>query len=270
MPGIIRTVRPPILMPTRGVGSLAPPYADQGGGSAWQPSKLGSSLTLWLDERGQVGSPISPWNDNSPAGNNFTQGVAKPTTGSTINGYAAPTFTNASSQFMQSNALSSFITASQCHVLAVVKATTIPAAATAATFYVGNGIFGDLTGGFMGLVCYDVTGSKFAAFGGFDSSGHAAQSSITVGTATLLEGWLTTDKTLHLRVGSAAEVTAAMTGVIGNVTGTASISKASASVTPAAFFDGQIASVLVCNRSLTAGEQAAARQYLGTKYGVAY
>lgn len=269
MPSVLRPVRPPILGPTRGVGSLAPPYADQGGGTAWAPGKLGSSLTLWLDERGQVGSPISPWNDNSPAGNNFTATV-KPTTGATINGYAAPTFTNASSQFMQSNALSSFITATQCHVFAVVKAASVPKAATASTFYIGNGVFGDLTGGYMGLVTYDVAGTKYAAFGGYDTAGHAAQDVITVGTATLLEGWLTSDQTLHLRVGSAAAVTAAMTGAIGNITGTASLSKASAVLTPSGFFDGQIASVLVCNRSLTAGEQAAARQYLGTKYGVAY
>ena len=51
------------------------------------------SPTFLVDERGQVGSPISPWNDQSGNGRNLTQVTAafRPTTGGTINGFAAPT-----------------------------------------------------------------------------------------------------------------------------------------------------------------------------------
>lgn len=136
MPGIIRPVRPPILMPTRGVGSLAPPYADQGGGGAWTPAKLGASLPRWFraDLGTTIATGVSTWANQGSDGSaaNLTQGTgsAQPTVSTLTGGNGRPAlaFSAAASQFL-SNA--SALSGSAAHVFAVFQINTDPPAVAA-------------------------------------------------------------------------------------------------------------------------------------------
>lgn len=111
MPTLPRAIRPPIAGPTRGPGGAAPPYATQGGTSAWTPSMLGSALTIWEDQTTWAGSPIATANSRSPGVVNFSAAGAAQPSAATVNGLPVASFDGVNNDLSSSSLLSAAITA---------------------------------------------------------------------------------------------------------------------------------------------------------------
>jgi hypothetical protein len=251
-------LQPPSQDPTFKV-TLSAELALRDRRDPWTPALLGSKLRLWTDQRDQtvVGGAISPWGDQSGNAYNFAAGTA-PSTGGAINGWPAPKFNSASSQYLTGTSLSNIVTASAYHVFVVANPTVL--AAPAGQVYLNPAIIGENAGEWglvvssNGIQGWHWTGTLAVA---------TAPISILAGIWRLIE-WSYDGTTMSCQVNARAPLTT--TGApIGSITPTVQLGTAWVG-TP--FFTGTIASVIVCNQKLNTNEAAAVRGYLSSKYGI--
>lgn len=242
-------------------------FGRRGGGAApWTPLSLGSKLTLWLDEREQTttGSGISDWQNQAGAAVNFVQGTdASRPPASTVNGYAAPDFDGSADRLDTTSLLSDVAAADAFEGWAVVSLDALGAdvadasAGTRVQIITSGGTLQPRWG-----VSATTSGIKMWLFDGaaVDNTGYAA---ISTG-ATALVTWRLAAGTMYARVNADAEVSAAG-GPLGDLT---RILRIGTSYNAAAFLNGRVASVGMCNAVLSTGERASLRSYLGAKYAV--
>lgn len=252
------------------VGSGPPPFT-------FNPSQLGSKLTLWIDEREQsaIGSNVVSWGDQSsngsrdflaPPGQSYLGGQV----GYNINGYAAPHFVRAVPFFGSPSEMNSYtwylsdiITPTAYHAYAVVNIANV------VTDYVPGGqnegfcsIIGP--GGAWWPFTFKANGGSPQLTSGHYASGWKTvySSGLTLNTNLLLETWY--DGTnIYACIANGSTGSLAAGAMDGNLSilqmriGTGGMS-------------GSVGTFLACNQVLDNTERANVRQYLGTKYGVAY
>ena len=253
---------PPLVAP---LGGSALPWESGGGGVPWTPAALGSKLKLWLDQRDQVvtGAGVSDWGDQSPTGTQDwaqTIDANRPATGRTINSYAAPDF-DGTSDSMTGPAKSAMISAAAYWIAGVVVLDAV--ASTSSSYHLDESIISD-TGQYIWNSFRNNVGVYTMAAGHSDGTAKTTPTqSITLGTPFLFEHWY--DGTnINLRVGSAA-ATQIAAGSVGSLVAT---TRLGADNDASNLINGAIGALLICNATLTAVEQAAARSYLAAKYGV--
>ncbi|MBZ0119251.1 MAG: hypothetical protein K8H88_19815 [Sandaracinaceae bacterium] len=232
--------------------------------SEWTPLDL-SSVTLWLDERDlvRVGELYSDWGDQSPLGNDFTQGTSslRPKSGLSINDRPAPDF-DGSDDSMAASALSSFVPATQYHTFVVLRAESI--SGTNATSYLNDGVIADGGAGWWGIYLRTSAGvPEVLAFHWGGGDRYAVGTGLVLGQDTLVEASFD-GATIRCQV-SGEPIGTQTAGAIGDLTNAVKLGNGAAAV----YFDGVIASVIVCKTYLGTAERAAVRAYLSSKYGVA-
>lgn len=250
--------------------------------NSFEPLQLGSKLTFWLDEREHGGNPITSWGDQSSYGTHdlTNAGSAGAYTGYTINGYEAPHFVRVlpfwgTPTIFDGSTwnLGNIISSSSYHAFAVVNIANIntdwgPAPQNEGICSIGSGgAWAPFTfksnGGNPQLTC----GHYQAGVPPYNPPLVPAYKTITLdgltlNTNLLLEMWY--DGTnIHACIA---------TGSISSLA--AYIVQGDLSVLQLRFghngMSGSIGSVLICNQALDEADRAKVRQYLGTKYGVAY
>lgn len=241
------------------------------------PADLGVKLTLWLDERGQttVGSDITNWDDQqtSTGPHNMVPrfGFGKPQTGSTINGYAAPQFIRSAQTLMDLTSpykLQSLVSSSAYHVFSVANIANInqnnPSGASNEGIIYSDGAY------WYPMSFKNNGGSPQMTVGHYRTSPNTGFETLTVSglplnTPVLLETWFDgTNLNCCIANGSVATQAAALLDPYGLPYGIVSLGIGNQHMS------GSVATVLVCNQALNGTERANVRQYLGTKYGVAY
>lgn len=234
----------------------------------WNPGMLGNKLTMWLDERGQTGSPVSQWaNQSNYTYNLFSPGGNQPTLGDYINGFSAPKG-NGSNQYIRATGFynDAFLGYTGDHIFIVFKPYTVTqnnAYSQNATLWSdGNAdrcieLFGTASGYNVrtGYINTSATNTTLTI------SGVA-----TINTPHIVETRRESGVGLYMRFdGTDAPVTASATnlfrlsGVEPKMMGNAGLAQ---------FYSGSIASVIVCNTSLNATERNLVRNYLTAKYGI--
>lgn len=246
----------------RGIGGGRPP-------AAFDPSSI-SSMTLWLDQRGQSGSPIDVWaNQKAGAFPNYTASATeRPATGTTIGGYAAPVFdgTNDRMSPASGGAFSALGSVSGYHFMAVLRATAATDSGSADARD-QDGILGGNGGGYYGWGPRNNGGVYTLVGGHYDGAFKNAAVSFTIGAATLVEWWFD-GSVVRVRAGSAAASAGTAAGNMQAAGGT-EVTMLGRNYAATRFFNGPIAALLAFNASLSAANQLACRAYLATKYGVA-
>lgn len=222
-------------------------------------------LTLWLDERGQVGSPIDTWTNQKLAafGNVTASLTERPATGRTINALAAPDFDGTNDRMLGGGPISSLVGATKMFFLAVVSLDAI--VGSAVDMYSNECLVGD-NGNNVWMGFRNNAGALTAGFGIF-SGGLVKQTSdtITTGAPVLIQGWH--DGTnVNFRVGASAPATPVACGSISSRGGGLRLGCNGAS---AVFMNGAVGTLIGCNDCPSAGQIAALRSYVGAKYGVA-
>lgn len=257
MPGIIRPVRPPILMPTRGAGSLAPPYADQGGGGAWFPQKLGANLTLWTNDTSLTGSPISAIANIGTAGGSFTGvGGSRPTR-TTINGLPAPLFDGVNNALTGGPAQNAIMSAGPYSMVAAFKPVALTATATTSGWNEPN-VLQDAAAGNIYPIAVVTTGIRSGHFSSIDNQTAAINPTMNV----LYVIVVTYDGTnISLTLNGTTQTVAAAAPAVG---ATALILGQSQSGLKVNF---ALPEMMFTNRLMTSAEIANARAYLVNKWG---
>jgi len=267
---LVRPLTRPIVSPLADpLRENALPWDEgvRGGGALSTPTILGGALTIWNDQRDLVdvgGTAYSDWGNQAQASGDFTQTTpsARPATGRTIAGYAAPDF-DGTDDFMTTTAfpLSSCVSASAYHVFVVYLADAI---ATNSFGFNNAGLVCD-AGGFFWTSLRNIAGTLTATCGHWDGAEKTISASgVATGSAQLLEFWFT-GGTQRARVAAGATASGAA-GNITTLTNQVRIGRNFAGASSS--HNGLIASVLMCNRALTAGEQTIIRAYLAARYGV--
>lgn len=226
---------------------------------------LGSMLTLWLDERGQVGSPIDTWTSQKAGGfGNVTASLTeRPATGRTINGFAAPDFDGVNDRMLGGGPISTLVGVTRMFFLAVVNLDAI--VGSGVDMYTNECLFGD-NGNNVWMGFRNNAGALTAGFGIF-AGGLVKQVSDTVATGAnvLIQGWH--DGTnVNVRVGAAAPVSLAC----GSIGSTASGLRVGCNGASTVFINGACGTIIGCNDCPSAGQIAAVRSYVGGKYAVAF
>ena len=236
---------------------------------SFDPSQLGSKLTMWLDEREQTGSPtITAWGDQSSYGTHdlTNAGYATPYTGLTINGYAAPEFRRSLPSHLETTGwkMNAVISNSAYHAFTVVSLADIQTNDT--NGYNNEGLLG---GGWYPFSFKNnggspqLTAGHFAFGQGFKT---LTVNSLPLNTPVLLETWY--DGTnIQACIGNGAVGSEAAAVIAPNLSG---VDMAMGSGSPPQPISGSVATLIVCNQALDNTERANVRQYLGTKYGVSY
>jgi hypothetical protein len=259
---IVRPIgRPVVVTPEVPLRGDALPWDVQGGGSApWTPAALASKLTLWTDERDLVvtGSGYSDWGNQITGGaNDLSQGTdaSRPASGQTINGYAAPDF-DGSADFMGGAAISNFISASAYFARVIFRPDSLGPAPTVG--YSEDLILGE-TAGYWYPFSLSTSGVQCGHWdGGNKQTGRVAASINTVYRARCQFS----GGSLSLRVGS-TNASSVAAGNVTVLTGTLRVGYRGAD-----YYDGRVASIIVCNAALTAAEIASLDAYDAAKYGV--
>lgn len=259
----------PALSAVRGPQGYALPWESggpldlDGGGALTPPAILGSMLTFWVDERGQVGSPIDTWTSQVAGFGNITASLTeRPATGRTINGFAAPDFDGANDRMIGGVPISNLVGVTKMFFLAVVNLDAI--VGSAVDMYSNECLLGD-NGNNVWLGFRNNAGALTAGFGIF-AGGLVKQVSDTVvtGSAVLIQGWHDgTD--VNVRIGAAAPVSLAC-GSIGSRGGGLRVGCNGAS---AVFMNGICGTIIGCNDCPSAAQIASVRSYVSAKYGVA-
>lgn len=234
-----------------------------------------ASLSWWLDERDQVGSPVSDWGDQSSGGlNDLTQGTAanRPAVGS-INGVAAPDF--ASTDWLDcARTQSQILSITDFTMYVVVQPDTV-AALNTTTGITGNVVWGQAgVGGFIGLALQvDGAGTgRRAVFTANDGAGKNARSldgSIVLGAANLIAIRMRSGTDIQCRAGASANQTTAFgTYAAGGNTQSQRLGLFSAGSTA---LDARVGSLIGYAAYIADGsaEDTSIRSYLSTKYGCA-
>jgi len=259
MPGIIRPVRPPILTPTRGAGSLAPPYADQGGGSAWSPSKLGANLTLWIKETSLVGSPIDSMTNLGTAGGAFSATLTARATVATVNGLSAAVFDGTNTTEGSGPGELNVVTSTSAYSFVLALKVNGLSATAATSGWLEPNLLQDTATGSLYPVAITTVGVRSGHFDGVDKQ--TTETAVTLGTlyamAVTYDG---TNVTQYLNGGSKTVAAGAVSHATANALRLgASQGNLKVNVT--------LAELIGVNRFLTAAEVATARQYLVNKWG---
>ena len=234
--------------------------AVMGMGVTWTPAALGSKLTLWTDERDLVvtGSGYSDWGNQIVGGANDlaqTTDASRPESGATINGYAAPNF-DGTADFMTGAAISNFISASAYFARVIFSADALGPAPTVGY---SEALIAGETGGYWYPFSLSTSGVQCGHWDG--SNKQTSRVAVSAGTSYRARAQFS-GGSLGLRVaGTTATPVAA--GNVSVLTGTLRIGYRGS-----AYYDGKIASLIICNAALTAGEIAALDAYDAAKYGV--
>jgi hypothetical protein len=239
----------------------------------WSPSDL-SSLTLWFDENGIPGSPITQWDDQAgvigggaylyQANSSYKPGI------STINGVTVASF---NSDFMRTLKLpgavtlplSDAISASSYHVFAVASVQPLLSNVTSTIGYQLPGIITDVTGNWYPFNFRYIDASTIEVVGGHwvGSDVTVSAGNIAVNTPVLLEAWYDgTDFRIQVDGNTPGSASA------GNVASLTSQINVGSNYTRSHLFKGLASDIIVCNAALSAGDRASARSYLADKYGI--
>ena len=267
VPGLL-SPKHPLLDPTRSVLGTGLPWESGGGGAPWSPLALGSKLKLWLDERGQVGSPIdSIANHGDAAGSYSGAGANRPPVGSLGGVTPVPDYDGSNDRLEGGPALSAIISASAYHGFCVVRVDTI-AREFATPTYLSPAIVCDV-GQFWGLFVRDSTVGAGTAYVvdayHWDAGIKASSDTIALATDTLVE-WRYDGSKIYVRVGAAAETAGTTAASVGGLAGATQLG---ADASDVYHVDGKVGEILVCNAALSAAERTSTRAYLATKFGVA-
>ncbi len=245
---------------TISVDLLVLSYADP-----WTPRQLGTSLTLWLDQRDQalVSGAVSAWGDESGSANSFSQSTAalRPAGGSSINQQPAPSFT-LTNELDGPTAISGLVSATGYHVFAVIN--LVKTNGVNATVYLNDGVIADTGVGWWGLYAKHGATNELHGFHWDSTSRDVVVTSVPLQTDLLVE-WSYDNANVRLRVGNGATQSVAATGSIGSLGNAARIG---VGATGSTNFTGLVGSMLVFNRHLSEWEVQAVRAYLSSKYGV--
>lgn len=233
----------------------------------WSPAELGSRLTLWLDQRdlAQVSLAYSAWGDQSPGGaSDFSQATStlRPLVGAKTNFQPAPSF-DGTDDTLGGPALSALVSASAYHVFAVFRVDTVTG--VNATPYFNNGVIADTVAGWWGLYLKNNAGTLEAhGFHWAAAQREAIATGLALGTDVLVE-WSYDGTTIRCQIGHGAIATGTGGGAIGSLVNPVRLGTGA---TGSLYFDGALASVVVCNAYLSQAEARNVREYLSSKYGV--
>lgn len=257
---ILGPLAPAMRSPLDGGGL---PWESGGAGAPFTPATLGSMLTLWLDERGQVGSPIDTWNSQCAGyGAQTAAGAFRPATGRTINGYAAPDFDGTGMRMTGGGPISTLVGVTKMYFLAVVQLDAI--VGSGADYYTNECLFCD-QGNNVWMGFRNNAGALTAGFGIFAAGlVKQVQDTVVTGSTVAIQGWH--DGTnVNVRVGAGATLSAACGSINSTVSGLRLGSNGGSTV----FMNGAIATLIGCNDSPSAAQIAQLRAYVTAKYGCA-
>ncbi len=223
-------------------------------------SILGSKLALLQDERGLSVSAIVDQSGNS---RDFSQGTAtfQPSV-STLGGRAALDYDGVDNYMERpATALSVYVPGIPFHVMVVLKADAI--STNSGSAWLNDAAVAD-TSQFWGLHFRDNAGTRTAIGYLTDSGGvKSISASFAIGAASCVD-WFQDGTNMNLQVDAGAAAAPVATGAAATKTGTLRVGLGSG----ATFFDGIIASVILCNAVMSAQQRTDVRAFLKNQYGV--
>lgn len=224
------------------------------------------SLTLWLDERGQVvATGISPWlnQSNAPIINpaNAT-GAQQPVGGTLINGLQAPLGDGVNDRLASATLLGAIVAAGGHQVFAVFEPVTT--AAVNPNGLLQPALIAD-NAGFFSLSWRDNAGA-YEATGQIDDGVQKPiiAPGLVLGSPMLLE-WAHGGNLQTIQLSSAVTPAPVLTGNIGGVAGDLRLF---CNFNATVFGNHALATLLVFNAPLTAANVLSLRQYLSAKWAV--
>jgi hypothetical protein len=216
--------------------------ASSGGRGIFDPSKL-PNLTLFLDERGLTGAPITPWTNQQGAVAAFTAtGTHRPATGRTINSVAVANFDGVDDFMGTISTFTTAATAATYHFGILWQADTITSAD--ADPRNNHTLLGD-NAGYLWASLKDTGGSTYAVeCGHFDGAIKTVSFPISLGVTYWTE-WSFDGTRIRMQTNGGTVQTLAA----GNV-GVGASTLALGCTSFGQFFDGALGSVIGCSAEL--------------------
>jgi len=251
------------VVPITGNQLVNKTYADSTSNLTFNPLYI-DGLTLWLDADDITGltdgASVTTWSDSSGSKYDFTQATAarKPIyKTSIINSKPVVRFDGTDDRLTNATAKSNFITSTAYTMFIVFNAAAI--STNNATIPDNVAIFSD-SGEIWGLFLRSAPSANH-----YINDGAGKNLATTIATATNYIFTLRKDSTNHYSQLNNAAETSVASGTMASMVETLNIGMDTDAL---AFFNGDIAEIILYNKDLSSSERVRIRNYLNTKYAI--